>query len=111
MVPKEQNPSARYLDYLLEHRQDHMDTNDPVILYFMGKGDRKETLDNAGVATSPEKARQQICATAFWMALWQKGQGESKKGRELLKIAIKTEESDLTEYQLASWLLRQEDSL
>ena len=110
MVPKEQNPSARYLDYLLEHRQDHMDTNDSVILYFMGKGDRKETLDNAGVATSPEKARQQICATAFWMALWQKGQGESKKGRELLKIAIKTEESDLTEYQLASWLLRQEDS-
>ena len=79
MVPEEQNPSALYLDYLLEHKQDNMDTNDPVILYFMGKGDRKETLDNAGIATSPEKARQQICATAFWMALWQKGQGEPKK--------------------------------
>ena len=110
MVPVEQNPSALYLNYLLENKQDHMDTNDPIILYFMGKSDRKETLDNAGVATFPEKARQQICATAFWMALWQKEQGESKKVRELLKLAIKTEQPDLTEYQLANWLLRQEDS-
>ena len=110
MVPEEQNPSALYLDYLLEHRRDHTDTNDPIILYFIGKGDRKETLDIAGVATSPEKARQQICATAFWMALWQKGQGESKKSRELLKTSIKAGQPDLMEYQLASWLLRQEDS-
>lgn len=110
LVTKEQNPSAIYLDYLLKHRDEYALSKDPVIQYFRGKSDRKKTLDNAGIATSPEKARQQICATSFWMAQWHTQQGEAKESRELLNIAIQTGHPDFTEYQLANWLLQTEVS-
>ena len=110
IVTKEQNPSAIYLKYLLNFSNDLTHSNDPVIQYFIGKSGRKKTLDRAGVAESPKDARQQICATAFWMAQWQKQQGKTKESRELLDLAIKTGQSDYTEYQLANWLLKEEVS-
>ena len=110
LVNKKQNPSALYLDYLLKHRNKYAVSNDPVIQYFIGNSDRKKTLDNAGIATSPQKARQQICATAFWMAQWHTQRGETKESRELLNIAIQTGHPDFTEYQLANWLLKTEGS-
>ena len=79
--------------------------NDPVIQYFNGeKANRKAVLDWAGIAKSPEEARRQICATnAFWMAQWEKANGDAAKAKELLKIAVDTGNPDLTEWQLANW--------
>ena len=77
--------------------------NDPVIEYFNGVANRKAVLDWAGIAKSPEEARQQICAAAFWMAQWEKANGDVAKAKELLKIAVDTGSPDLTEWQLANW--------
>ena len=77
--------------------------NDPVIQYFNGVANRKAVLDWAGIAKSPEEARQQICAAAFWMAQWEKVNGDVTKAKELLKIAVDTGSPDLTEWQLANW--------
>ena len=77
--------------------------NDPVIQYFNGVANRKAVLDWAGIAKSPEEARRQICAAAFWMAQWEKANGDAAKAKELLKIAVNTGSPDLTEWQLANW--------
>jgi len=77
--------------------------NDPVIEYFNGVANRKAVLDWAGIAKSPEEARRQICAAAFWMAQWEKANGDVAKAKELLKIAVDTGSPDLTEWQLANW--------
>ena len=77
--------------------------NDPVIQYFNGVANRKAVLDWAGIAKSPEEARRQICAAAFWMAQWEKANGDVAKAKELLKIAVDTGSPDLTEWQLANW--------
>lgn len=77
--------------------------NDPVLQYFKGVTNRKAVLDWAGIAKSPEQARQQICAAAFWMAQWEKAYGDPTKAKELLKIAVDTGSPDLTEWQLANW--------
>ena len=52
---------------------------------------------------SPEEAQRQICAAAFWMAQWEKANGNSANAKELLKIAVDTGNPDLTEWQLANW--------
>ena len=77
--------------------------NDPVIEYFNGVANRKAVLDWAGIAKSPEEARRQICEAAFWMAQWEKVNGDVTKAKELLKIAVDTGSPDLTEWQLANW--------
>ena len=77
--------------------------NDPVIQYFNGVANRKAVLDWAGIAKSPEEARRQICAAAFWMAQWEKVNGDVTKAKELLKIAVDTGSPDLMEWQLANW--------
>ena len=77
--------------------------NDPVIEYFNGVANRKVVLDWAGIAKSAEEARRQICAAAFWMAQWEKANGDVAKAKELLKIAVDTGSPDLTEWQLANW--------
>jgi tetratricopeptide (TPR) repeat protein len=77
--------------------------NDPVIQYFNGEVNRKAVLDWAGIAKSPQGARRQICAAAFWMAQWEKVNGDAAKAKELLKIAVNTGSPDLTEWQLANW--------
>ena len=77
--------------------------NDPVIQYFNGEANRKAVLNWAGIAKSPEEARRQICAAAFWMAQWEKANGDVAKAKELLKIAVDAGSPDLTEWQLANW--------
>ena len=76
---------------------------DPVLQYYNSVANRKAVLDWAGIAKSPEKARQQICAAAFWMAQWERAYGDPAKAKELLKIAIDAGGPDLTEWQLANW--------
>ena len=77
--------------------------NDPVIQYFNGVANRKAVLDWAGIAKSPEEAQRQICAAAFWMAQWEKANGNAANSKELLKIAVDVGSPDLTEWQLANW--------
>ena len=76
---------------------------DPVLRYYKSVANRKAVLDWAGIAKSPEKARQQICAAAFWMAQWERTYGDPTKAKELLKIAVDSGSPDLTEWQLATW--------
>ena len=76
---------------------------DPVLQYYNSVANRKAVLDWAGIAKSPEQARQQICAAAFWMAQWEKAYGDPTKAKELLKIAVDSGNPDLTEWQLANW--------
>ena len=76
---------------------------DPVLQYYNSVANRKAVLDGAGIAKSPEKARQQICAAAFWMAQWERAYGDTAKANELLKIAVDSGGPDLTEWQLANW--------
>ena len=76
---------------------------DPVLQYYNSVANRKAVLDWAGIAKSPEKARQQICAAAFWMAQWERAYGDPAKAKELLKIAVDSGSPDLTEWQLANW--------
>ena len=118
--PKTPEPNAIYLAQLLqadfnknisrvERTPDSVKNlkvttlNDPVIQYFNGVANRKTVLDWAGIAKSPEEARRQICAAAFWMAQWEKANGDVAKAKELLKIAVDTGSPDLTEWQLANW--------
>ena len=118
--PKTPEPNAIYLAQLLqadfnknisrvERTPDSANNlkvttlNDPVIQYFNGVANRKAVLDWAGIAKSPEEARRQICAAAFWMAQWEKVNGDVTKAKELLKIAVDTGSPDLTEWQLANW--------
>lgn len=118
--PKTPEPNAIYLAQLLqadfnknisrvERTPDSANNlkvttlNDPVIQYFNGVANRKAVLDWAGIAKSPEEARRQICEAAFWMAQWEKVNGDVTKAKELLKIAVDTGSPDLTEWQLANW--------
>lgn len=73
--------------------------------YGNGSASRKQVLDHAGLAETPEQARQQITAAAFWMAQWERAQGNEEARRELLDIALETGNADFTEYQLAKWQL------
>lgn len=75
--------------------------------YCAGRASRKQVLDHAGRAETPEQARRQICAAAFWMAQWKATQGAPDKSRELLAIAVESGRPDFTEYQLAKWQLAQ----
>jgi tetratricopeptide (TPR) repeat protein len=103
---EQQNPSARYLAYLLEPEQSKYLNQDEVSQYFTGQYTRKQALDAAGRAESPEQARQQICACAFWLAQYERQQGNRDSSQALLQIALDTGSSDLTEYQLAKWQLQ-----
>jgi hypothetical protein len=118
--PKNTEPSAIYLARLLQvdsiksesgvkresdsaKYSQEVNSGDPVIQYFNGVADRKAVLNWAGIAKSPEKAQQQICVAAFWMAQWKKTYKDAAKAKELLKIAVDIGSPDLTEWQLANW--------
>jgi tetratricopeptide (TPR) repeat protein len=118
--PKNTEPSAIYLARLLQvdsikgesgvKRGSDSAKNiqaatlgEPVLKYYNSMANRKAVLDWAGIAKSPEQARQQICAAAFWMAQWEKAYGDPAKAKELLKIAVDSGSPDLTEWQLANW--------
>jgi len=103
LITEAQNPTALYLEYLLEPQSLTQLNRDEVSLYFLGKYNRKEALDAAGQATTPEQAKQQICAAAFWMAQYEAAHARTKESRELLSIAIEVGKPDYSEYQLARW--------
>jgi tetratricopeptide (TPR) repeat protein len=119
-IPRNPEPSAIYLARLLQvdFNKDRSEVKrgsdsakniqtatmgDPILQYYNSVANRKAVLDWAGIAKSPEQARQQICAAAFWMAQWEKAYGDPTKAKELLKIAIDSGGPDLTEWQLANW--------
>ena len=119
-IPRDPELSAIYLARLLQvdinkdksgvkrgsdsAKNSHAATlGDPVLQYYNSVANRKAVLDWAGIAKSPEQARQQICAAAFWMAQWEKAYGDPTKAKELLKIAVDSGSPDLTEWQLANW--------
>ncbi|MGZ0708808.1 tetratricopeptide repeat protein [Coraliomargarita sp. W4R53] len=110
-ITEKQNPSASYLDYLLHLKQGSKLpelATDEVAQYFQGTFTRKEALDASGKAETPEQARQQICATAFWLAQFEQAKNNPSTSEELLKIAVKMGNPDLIEYQLANWQLEDE---
>jgi superkiller protein 3 len=107
-IQEQQNPSARYLDYLLKFKSNSKLPElgqDEVSQYYQGKFDRKQALDASGKAETAAAARQQTCATAFWLAQFEQAHGHNKACQELLKISIDIGNPDLIEFQLASWQL------
>ncbi|HBR95153.1 MAG TPA: hypothetical protein DEA90_13410 [Opitutae bacterium] len=104
-VTENQNPTALYLDFLLDSQNSDQLNDDEVSRYFKGEYTRKQALDASGTAETPAQARWQICSTAFWLAQFERAQGKDKTHRELLKIALEAGNPDLTEFQLAQWQL------
>lgn len=105
-VPEQANPTAHYLEYLLNGNEFEVrGARDAVRRYFSGTYTLKEALDEAGRAETAEKARKQIVTTAFWMAQFEHKQGDIEQSEKLLRIVIDSGEPDLTEYQLARWQL------
>jgi tetratricopeptide (TPR) repeat protein len=104
-IPGHANPTADYLGYLLNGTKPGAGPRNAVRRYFSGSYTLKEALDEAGRAETPEKARKQIVTTAFWMAQFEREQGDIEQSRKLLRIAINSGDPDLAEYQLARWQL------
>ena len=77
--------------------------------YTRGEASRKQVLDWAGRADSPEAARSQICATAYWLAQLEKTRGNPAAARELLKISLTTGSTENPEWQFARWQTAQGD--
>jgi tetratricopeptide (TPR) repeat protein len=75
------------------------------IRYNVNKLDRKAIIDHAGIAESPQAAKRQICEAAFWLAQHERAIGNTDIYKELLQLAVKVGNADLTEYQLAKWQL------
>lgn len=75
--------------------------------YASGQASRKQVLDWAGRAETPEEARTQICAAAFWMAQLEKMTDQTDTAKELLLIAINTGSLENPEFQFAKWQLHQ----
>lgn len=103
------NPTAYYLDHLLNGSPVEAPGNDPIARYYSGRDDRKAALDTAGIAETPEQARQQICTTAFWLAQFESQNKRPESARELLRIALDTGHPDLPEFQLARWQFDQSE--
>lgn len=76
--------------------------------YGKGEATRKEVLDWAGRADTPEAARRQICSAAFWLAQFDSLQGQTNSADELLKIALEYGTPDHPEWQFAHWQLAQQ---
>jgi tetratricopeptide (TPR) repeat protein len=105
LVPDHQNPSAHYLHALL--RPDSPSSSkflsDPILRYFRGEASRKEVLDWAGRAETPESARSQICAAAFWLAQFEMSQNRPTATEELLRLALEIGSPENPEWQFANW--------
>lgn len=105
--------TAAYL-YILLSGQDDIELPKPLSFsqaglifkkYTRGEATRKEVLDWAGRADTPEAARSQICAAAYWLAQFERVQGKTLEAKQLLKIAAEFGNPNLPEYQFADWLL------
>lgn len=101
------SPTARYLDYLLNGVAPAAQHRGAIDHYYRGQHSLKEAIDAAGQAETPEQARRQICSAAFWMAQFERQQGNAQQTATLLNIALDAGNPDLTEYQLAKWQLRE----
>ncbi len=73
--------------------------------YTRGEATRKQVLDWAGRAASPEQARRQICSTAFWLAQYERQTENNQAHAELLEIATNVGSPENPEYQFAQWQL------
>jgi len=74
--------------------------------YTNGDASRKQVLDWAGRAETPERARAQICSAAFWLAQFERSQGNQTAQQELLRIARDTGQPENPEFQFAQWQLK-----
>ncbi|MFO8026163.1 MAG: tetratricopeptide repeat protein [Opitutales bacterium] len=77
--------------------------------YAAGEATRKQILDWAGRADTPEAARSQICSAAFWLAQLEQASGNATAARELLEIALNTGSTENPEWQFARWQVSQKD--
>lgn len=116
------NETALYLEYALQAEDDislailqlnqRLNSREPsdflkkFIRYNVGKLDRKSIIDHAGIAETPEIAKQQICEAAFWIAQHERAIGNQANFKELLKLISQIGTPDIAEYQLARWQLR-----
>jgi len=116
------NESALYLEYALQAQEDislailglnqrlgsreRSDFVKQFIRYNIGKLDRKAIIDHAGIAESPQIAKQQICEAAFWIAQHERAIGNPQAFYELLELIIQIGHADISEYQLARWQLK-----
>lgn len=73
--------------------------------YAKGQATRKDVLDWAGRAESPEQARAQICAAAYWLAELEQSRGNTITANELLQIATEAGKPENPEWQFARWQL------
>lgn len=116
------NETALYLEYSLQVQEDlglailglnqrltsreRSDFLKKFIRYNVGKLDRKEIIDHAGIAESPQVAKQQICEAAFWIAQHERAVGNTNTFYELLELIDSIGHSDISECQLARWQLK-----
>ena len=121
LADQDPNETAFYLQYLLNAKPSPEDAISQLeahasesrgsdelgyfLAYCKGLKTRKDVLDLAGQAATPEKARKQLCEAAFWLAQQERLIGNPEKQRELLILATESGNPDLIEYQLASWQL------
>jgi len=75
--------------------------------YTTGDATRKQVLDYAGRAETPERARSQICAAAFWLAQHERSVNNTRAHKGLLEIAFETGSPENPEWQFAHWQLQQ----
>jgi len=110
--------TAHYLHILLSSQQDielpELPGSNESARIFSEYGDgaatRKQVLDWAGRADTPEAARSQICATAYWLAQLEKSQGNTANCQELLTIALNTGSTENPEWQFARWQVAQTEN-
>jgi tetratricopeptide (TPR) repeat protein len=104
LVPNHENAAAHYLHALLQPDRPGS-FSDPILQYFAGTVTRKEVLDWAGHAETPEHARSRICAAAFWLAQFETSHDRLGPARELLRLAVETGSPENPEWQFANWQL------
>ena len=122
LSPEKPNETALYIEYALQSQEDLslaiLGLNQRLtsrersafvqkfIRYNVGKLDRKEIIDHAGIAETPAIAKQQICEAAFWIAQHERAIGNQEAFYELLKLITDIGHADISEYQLARWQLK-----
>lgn len=107
--------TAHYLHTLLSKRQgielpkllNSSEAGRLFTRYTQEEATRKEVLDWAGRAETPETARSQICSTAYWLAQFEQTHGNAAAAQKLLKIALNTGSTENPEWQFARWLVQQ----
>jgi len=122
LSPQQPNESVFYLEYAL-NAQSHPEQAilklqqraaqptsseflQKFIQYNTGQLERKEIIDHAGIAETPQIARQQICEVTFWIAQHEKALGNSEVANQLLQLILQVGNPDIPEFQFAKWQLK-----